>query len=76
MKQLVNAIRQAIAWMQMRSLEQSLQGKLDTLPSVTDESTRTAMRFTIDQLRADLAQARAHYTSFLPAGNRIVWRTA
>ena len=43
MKRLLTAIRRAIAWHQMRSIEINLAGALDALPYVNDELTREAM---------------------------------
>lgn len=71
-----HVIRHGIAWCQMRALETTLQGKLDDLPYITDEATLAAMIIAARQLQADLAAARSHYSSFLPAGQRIVWKVA
>lgn len=71
-----HVIRHGAAWCQMRALEQSLQGKLDTILDVSDETTRAAMHASILQLQIDLAAARAHYSSFLPAGRRVTWKVA
>lgn len=71
-----HVIRHGAAWCQMRALEKSLQGKLDTIPYVSDEPTLAAMHASIQQLQIDLAAARSHYSSFLPAGQRVVWEVA
>jgi len=76
MKRPLNVVLRSVAKFQMRSLEISLQGKLDTLPYVTDEATLASMRVTIRQLQKDLAKARSRYQSFLPVGDRFVWEVA
>jgi len=76
MKRPLNVVLRSVAKFQMRSLEISLQGKLDTLPYVTDEAALASMRVTVRQLQKDLAKARSRYQSFLPAGERFVWEVA
>ncbi len=76
MKRPLNAVLRSVAKFQMRSLEISLQGKLDTIPYVTDEATLACMRTSIRQLQIDLAKARSRYQSFLPAGERFIWEVA
>lgn len=76
MKTLINTICRFAALLQVVSLQISLQGKLDALSCVSDPAARAAMRITTEQLRSELAKARAHYVSLMPPGQRIVWRTA
>lgn len=73
MKRPLNAVLRSVAWFQMRSLETTLQGKLDIIHDITDRETKAAMRASIRQLRKDLAKARAKYQSLLPVGERHVW---
>ena len=76
MKRLFTAIRRAIAWHQMRSIEINLAGALDALPYVNDELTREAMALEIKRMSLDLCAARSRYQAFLPPGERHVWRIA
>lgn len=76
MKRLLLAIRRAWALYQVRAIEINLAGAVDTLPYIRDEHTLAAMRLSIKRLSLELCRARAHYQSFLPPGDRIVWKIA
>ena len=76
MNRLLTLLRRAIAWHQMRSIEINLAGALDALPYVNDELTREAMALAIKRMSIDLCAARSRYQSFLPPGERHVWRIA
>ena len=76
MFRLLNAIRRAIAYYQMRSVEINLAGTVESLPYVRDELTREAMMLSIKRMSIELCSRRAHYQSFLPPGHRHVWRIA
>jgi hypothetical protein len=64
------------AFYQMRSLEITLAGAVDTLQHVRCTETRLAMLLAIRGMRRDLCAARARYTSLLPVGQRRVWDLA
>jgi hypothetical protein len=76
MKRLLTAIRRAIAYYQMRSIEINLAGAIDTIPYIKDADTLEHMRLSIKRMSKELCQARARYQSFLPPGERHVWRVA
>lgn len=76
MFRLLTAVRRALAYYQMRSIEINLAGAIDALPYIRDELTLEAMRLSIKRMSLELCSARARYQSFLPPGQRHVWRIA
>lgn len=76
MKALLHAIKRAVAWYQMRSIEINLAGAIDSLPHIRDKDTIEHKRLAIKRMSKQLCHARAHYQSFLPPGERHVWEVA
>ncbi len=70
------AIKRWLALYQLRSIEITLAGALDTLPSVRCQHTRSEMQLAIAAMRRELAAARARYIALLPPGQRITWELA
>jgi len=58
MTRLLTAIRRALAWYQMRSIEINLAGAIDAIPYVRDELTREAMHLSIKRMSIELCAAR------------------
>ncbi len=71
-----HALRRHAAYTRMRAFEDSLRSACETLPYVTDDLARNAMRNNIQMLSRELCRARADYQSFLPPGERIVFNIA
>lgn len=76
MKTALTTLRRWWAHYQVRSLEITLQGAVDTLQHVRCTETRLAMLLSIRGMRRELSAARAHYTSLLQVGERRVWDLA
>lgn len=73
MKKQIQFVRRAWAYWKMRSIEINLAGMIDALPYVRCELTRESMLLQIKAVSIELCKARAHYQSFLPAGERRTW---
>lgn len=75
-KSALTAARRAVAYWQMRSIEINLAAAIDVLPHINDTDTREHMQLSIKRMSRDLCRARGHYQSFLPPGQRRIWRFA
>lgn len=75
-KSALTAVRRAIAYWQMRSIEINLAAAIDVLPYINDADTRDHMQISIKRMSRELCHARGYYQSFLPPGERQVWRIA
>ena len=73
MMKILTALRRAVAWFVMRSIEARMADISEALETVRDELTREDMFRAMRRLHAELARARAEYQSFLPPGERITW---
>lgn len=69
-------LRRWAAWHQMRSVEIALHDACTTLDYITDADTYALAQANIRILSRELCRTRAHYQSFLPAGQRIVFDLA
>ena len=76
LKTLLNAVRRAWLLYQVRSLEITLDGINECLPSVRDPLLRRRMELSRDAARREVTKLRAAYTATLPPGKRVIWRAA
>lgn len=76
LKTALTALKRWFAWHQMRAVERALNDAYDTLDYITDADAYCAAQANIRLLSKELCRTRAHYQSFLPAGQRIVWDIA
>lgn len=73
LKTALTALRRAWLIYQIRSLEITLDGINECLPSVRDPLLRRRMEISRDANRRELTRLRAEYTGTLQPGRRIVW---
>lgn len=76
LKAIGNTLRRWFAWHQMRSVEIALHDAYNHLDYITDPDVRAIAYGNITLLSRELCRTRAHYQSFLPAGQRNTWETA
>lgn len=76
MKNIIKAIRRAMANFQVRSLEATLQGQNDALEMVRDPLTRQCIALARMTTQRELAKARVRYSALLPVGDRRVFEVA
>jgi hypothetical protein len=72
-KAIGTTLRRWWAWHQMRSVEIALHDAYVTLDLISDPDVWCAAQANIRLLSRELCRTRAHYQSFLPNGQRIVW---
>lgn len=72
----LTALRRAWLIYQIRSLEITLDGIADCLPTVRDPLLRRRMELSRDAARREVTKLRAEYTATLKPGQRVIWSAA
>ena len=76
LKAIITTLRRWFAWHQMRSVEIALHDAYRLTDHISDADTYALALANIRIISRELCRTRAHYQSFLPAGQRIVWEHA
>lgn len=76
MQRLIIAVRRALAWHRMRSLEVALHDQNESLRYIGSHEARAQIDLARARTQRELAKARAEYIALLPPGKRLTFRVA